>query len=419
MLAARPSIAAAGQIEATKRPLSSGIVSDMERTTAPVSVTALLEQARWMESLAACLLQRQQRRDDADDVVQETWTAAIRHPPDPGRPARPWLAEVMRNVVRMRSRAFVRRQEHERAAGQALDRQESTPQDLVERAQLHRLLVDLVMALDEPYRGTVLLRFFEACTPLEISRRQGVPAGTVRWRLNEALRRLRAALDGAHAGDRERWRALLVPLAGTPAPAPSARGATGAGVHPFVLTAGLLAAGAAGWGLWHLWPARHPVATTSQLSSDRNSTPSEENKMPKSANVARATALALAIPALVAAAAEKTAAPLTVEEGMALCTTLFERVYDCREEMADAYVVKASASERKALRRQALAEVVKDGADQNQCVRESVEKRLKDFPPKRVQEVRDCMQAADCKAFATCIIPVLRRDRKPHDWERR
>lgn len=37
----------------------------------------------------------------------------------------------------------------------------------------------------------------------EIARAQGIPAGTVRWRLSEGLRRLRAQLDEAHGGNRE------------------------------------------------------------------------------------------------------------------------------------------------------------------------------------------------------------------------
>jgi hypothetical protein len=41
----------------------------------------------------------------------------------------------------------------------------------------------------------------------------GIPAGTVRWRLAEAINRLRARLDDEHGGDRARWRALLLPIA--------------------------------------------------------------------------------------------------------------------------------------------------------------------------------------------------------------
>ena len=47
--------------------------------------------------------------------------------------------------------------------------------------------------LDEPYRTTLLLRYGEMLSSVEIARRQQVPAGTVRWRLKSAVDRLRAA----------------------------------------------------------------------------------------------------------------------------------------------------------------------------------------------------------------------------------
>lgn len=51
------------------------------------------------------------------------------------------------------------------------------------------------MALDEPYRTTVLLRYYEGLTAAAIARLLSVPAGTVRWRLSQALDRLRAGVQ--------------------------------------------------------------------------------------------------------------------------------------------------------------------------------------------------------------------------------
>jgi hypothetical protein len=50
-----------------------------------------------------------------------------------------------------------------------------------------------------------------------MARAQGIPAGTVRWLLNERLRRLRARLDEAHGGSRDAWKAILVPPVAAPA----------------------------------------------------------------------------------------------------------------------------------------------------------------------------------------------------------
>jgi hypothetical protein len=78
--------------------------------------------------------------------------------------------------------------------------------------RLHRLLVDLVLELDEPYRSTVIAHFVEDRTSASIARSLGIPAGTVRKRLWEALSRLRAGLD-ARSGDRKRWAPAVVAFA--------------------------------------------------------------------------------------------------------------------------------------------------------------------------------------------------------------
>src|SRR5262249_29499559 len=86
-------------------------------------------------------------------------------------------------------------------------------EQLLERQELQQLLGRLVGELDEPFRSTILLRFAEDLTPTQIARRLAIPASTVRWRLKEALARLRAQLDALHRGDRRAWLAALAPLA--------------------------------------------------------------------------------------------------------------------------------------------------------------------------------------------------------------
>src|SRR5690606_23864875 len=51
------------------------------------------------ETLALRRLARALTADDAtaDDLVQDTWVAALRNPPGEDRPVRPWLSTVMRN----------------------------------------------------------------------------------------------------------------------------------------------------------------------------------------------------------------------------------------------------------------------------------------------------------------------------------
>jgi len=91
-------------------------------------VATLLAEADWLTRLARSLV----GSDDADDIVQETYAAALRSPPDPDRPARPWLRRVMVNVVRMRHRGRVRRDAREQAAIAA---EIPTPEQALERAR--------------------------------------------------------------------------------------------------------------------------------------------------------------------------------------------------------------------------------------------------------------------------------------------
>ncbi len=76
---------------------------------------------------------------------------------------------------------------------------------------MQREIVDEVLALDEPYRSAILLRFFENLPPRAIAQRLDVPVTTVQCRLTRGLRRLRARLDDSR-GDHRSWIALIAPL---------------------------------------------------------------------------------------------------------------------------------------------------------------------------------------------------------------
>ena len=117
---------------------------------------------------------------------------------------------MVRNFARKRVHADARRRSREEFAA----RGESEPSSdvLVERAAVHRDLVEAVMALDEPYRSTILLRYFEELGPTEIAARQSVPVRTVKTRLARGLDALRARLDRRY-GKRSAWILALAPLA--------------------------------------------------------------------------------------------------------------------------------------------------------------------------------------------------------------
>ena len=172
---------------------------------------ALLEETGWIHALARRLVADPAL---ADDLAQETWVDALEQRPDECGPVRGWLATVMRNNL-----AKLRRGERHRAAReQDASREERLPStlDVVERAATHRDVVLAVLALDEPYRSTLLMRFFEQLSYGEIARRTGVTRASVNSRVTRGLERLRARLESTYGGDRRALLSALVPLAKLP-----------------------------------------------------------------------------------------------------------------------------------------------------------------------------------------------------------
>ncbi len=153
---------------------------------------SLLRHRDFLEALARGLLD-----DDAEaeDVVQETYVAALERPPEGARSLRAWLARVARN----RAVDFVRRRARRRTREARAARRDSSPDpsELAERLHGHRRAVEALLALDPPHRDVLLLRFYEDLPPREIARRLGIPVDTVRTRQRRALERMRASLGGS------------------------------------------------------------------------------------------------------------------------------------------------------------------------------------------------------------------------------
>src|SRR5262245_44413171 len=94
-------------------------------------------------------------RHAADDVVQETWLAALRGGPAHGASLRAWLASVARHLAFDVRRSGGRRERREQAA--ALHEPVPSAAVVAERLEIVRRLADAIESLDEPYRATVML----------------------------------------------------------------------------------------------------------------------------------------------------------------------------------------------------------------------------------------------------------------------
>lgn len=87
----------------------------------------------------------------------------------------------------------------------ARDEVQDDTSSLVSRAEIHQRTVAAVLALDEPYRSTVLRRFFDDLSPEEVAAREHASEATVRSRLKRGLALLRARLEREGRDWREEW----------------------------------------------------------------------------------------------------------------------------------------------------------------------------------------------------------------------
>jgi RNA polymerase sigma-70 factor (ECF subfamily) len=172
---------------------------------------ALLDQTGWIHALARRLVADPHL---AADLAQDTTVDALERRPDASRPLRAWLAAVMRTRLAKLRRGETNRAARERARGSS--ELEPAALDVVERAETHRNVVLAVLALDEPYRSTLLMRFFEQLSYDEIARRNGLTRAAVNSRVTRALEQLRGRLETTYRGDRRALGLALIPLAKLP-----------------------------------------------------------------------------------------------------------------------------------------------------------------------------------------------------------
>ncbi|HTF88278.1 MAG TPA: sigma-70 family RNA polymerase sigma factor [Planctomycetota bacterium] len=215
----------------------------------------LLAHAGWVRKLARSLVPADLHQ--ADDIAQEACLAALERQPDTDRPLASWMTTVVRNLVRENRR----RSSHRGAREQACARDEALPStsEVFERLSVHREVVEAVSELDEPYRTTILLRYFEELSARAIARRQGVPLATIKTRLARGLELLRAKLDRRHGSDGKAWLSALTPLTGFPGslPASAAIGLLMSAQLKIALSVAVVLCGA-----WFFWPAQEKQASS-------------------------------------------------------------------------------------------------------------------------------------------------------------
>jgi DNA-directed RNA polymerase specialized sigma24 family protein len=166
-----------------------GVIRDQGHTLPPSD--QLLRQAAWARRLARTLLS-----DDAlaDDIAQDVWVATGQRSPEPSE-----------------------EDPHGHLAG-------------------HKVLVEAVRALAEPYRRMILLRYFEGLSFTEIGSRDKFPLETVGGKLKVAIEILREVLD-RRCGGRALWVGPMTEFAQVAAP--SAHRPGGVASHQVLVATGV------------------------------------------------------------------------------------------------------------------------------------------------------------------------------------
>jgi RNA polymerase sigma-70 factor (ECF subfamily) len=144
-------------------------------------------------------------RQAAEDVAQNAFLNAFHHLHrfDLERPFRPWFLTILANEARMHLRA-----QRRRPAGEL-------PDDLPDGGETDAILARLIRdderarvraalaELDEPYRTTVILYYFNDLSTDEIANATDSPPGTVKSRLHRGREQLRRLLGDEQAGEIE------------------------------------------------------------------------------------------------------------------------------------------------------------------------------------------------------------------------
>jgi len=132
---------------------------------------------------------------DADDAVQECYLRALKHfDTFRGGAMRPWLIAILRNTCKATyaPRRFADQELAEDAVPLWSEPQE-TPEAGVLRRRDEQSIRDMVSALPDQFRETIVLREVNDLSYSEIAKIAGVPVGTVMSRLARARSMLRAA----------------------------------------------------------------------------------------------------------------------------------------------------------------------------------------------------------------------------------
>jgi RNA polymerase sigma-70 factor, ECF subfamily len=148
-----------------------------------------------------------QDRDEAEDLVQETYAKALKGFASfqPGTDFRAWMYKILRNTF-LTSRTGLKNAamysvEAEEEVGNVIAASGPTPEAVVIAEADRQILQEAIEGLSLPFREIVLLCDLEEMSYQEASLTLGVPIGTVMSRLSRARKALREAVRAKLEGN--------------------------------------------------------------------------------------------------------------------------------------------------------------------------------------------------------------------------
>jgi RNA polymerase sigma-70 factor (ECF subfamily) len=166
---------------------------------------ALVEQYQYR--LVRYLIYLLGRRDEVDDLVQETWVRVLERGRSYDGRSRfePWLFAIARNLTidHMRKRktwsfaADLDPEDDENQVPRSPASNDPSPFVIAARTEDAQRLAQSMQTLDFIYREVLVLRFQEDLSLQEVATVVGAPVSTVASRIYRGLQTLRTLLDGA------------------------------------------------------------------------------------------------------------------------------------------------------------------------------------------------------------------------------
>lgn len=177
----------------------------------PFPTQEVLAQAAWAQRVARAMVRDQHL---AEDIAQDALEASLRRKTAPPGGLQAWLYGTLRNLRRQAARKEVNLRKRELSAIPA--EPQAKPDELLERVEVQRAVIDAVIRLPEILRSALILRYYEDLSVREVARTLGVTEKAAELRIQRGIQQLRESFASRFGSS---WILTVAPLLHSPAAA--------------------------------------------------------------------------------------------------------------------------------------------------------------------------------------------------------